>query len=245
MLGWGPEGHRLVARIADSQLTPAARDHVAAILAPGETLASLASWADEIRRTRRDTGPWHYIDIPIEQNHVDMTRDCAKSDCVIAKIEDLRKVLEDPATQPVPRREALLFLVHFIGDMHQPLHSSDHHDQGGNEVHVVFHDRQTNLHSVWDSGLLGRMGAEDVLFQDLARDAQHHAKKWDKGTVVQWAEQSHKAAQKVAYGKLPKVASGTPLPLDAGYEKLADAVIRVQIEKAGDRLAALLNAALK
>ncbi len=102
LLGWGPEGYRLVACIADSQLTPAARDHVAAILAPGETLASLASWADEIRRTRRDTGPWHYIDIPIEQNHVDMARACAKSDCVIAKIEDLRKVLQDPASQPGP-----------------------------------------------------------------------------------------------------------------------------------------------
>src|SRR4051812_9590993 len=83
---WGPEGHSLVARIAEQQLTPAARARVLEILGPGKTMASVASWADEVRRARPETGPWHYIDIPIDKPHRDMARDCPKGDCVIVKI---------------------------------------------------------------------------------------------------------------------------------------------------------------
>jgi hypothetical protein len=243
--GWGPEGHRLVARIAWEQLTPEARERVSAILAPGETLASIASWPDEVRRSRPKTEPWHYVNIPVDQPHLDMARDCPKSDCVVAKIADLRKTLEDPAAAARERREALLFLVHLIGDLHQPLHASDHHDRGGNLVRVQFFKRRSNLHSVWDSGLLGRMESEDQLFPALSRDSARHRKKWDKGTVEDWAEQSHKAAQKVVYGKLPQAAGDSPLALGADYERLADPLVRRQIEKAGARLAAVLNASLR
>ena len=244
-LAWGPEGHSLVARIADVQLTPAARARVAAILAPGQSMASIASWADEVRRSRPETANWHFIDIPIDQPHLDMARDCPKDDCVIGKIADLRKTLMDPATPPGQQREALMFLVHFIGDMHQPLHCSDNRDRGGNGVRVVFHERQTNLHSVWDSGLLGRLAPADQLFPALSEESLRRKKKWSKGTVEQWAEQSHHAAQKVTYGRLPKVAPGTPVPLDAQYEKIADPLIREQLEKAGARLARVLNETLR
>jgi hypothetical protein len=244
-LAWGPEGHSLVARIADAQLTPAARARVAAILAPGQTMASIASWADEVRRSRPDTAPWHYIDIPIDQPRLNMARDCPKGDCVIAKIADLRKTLLNPATPAAEQREALMFLVHFIGDMHQPLHCSNDGDRGGNGVRVVFHDRQMNLHSVWDSGLLSRLAPADELFPALSEESMRQRKKWRKGTVEQWAEQSHQAAQKVVYGLLPKVPAGTPIPLDAEYEKIAGPLVREQIEKAGARLAAVLNKTLR
>jgi hypothetical protein len=244
-LAWGPEGHSLVGRIAETQLTPAAHARVSAILAPGETLASIASWADEVRRSRPETGAWHFIDIPIHQAHLDMTRDCPNGQCVIAKIADLRKKLRDPSTPPDQRREALMFLVHFVGDMHQPLHCSDNDDKGGNGVRVVFFDRPTNLHSVWDSGLLGRMGPADELFREWSAESLRHAKKWRKGTVEQWAEESHRAAQKVIYGRLPKVPAGTPEPLGLDYEKTADPLVRKQVEKAGARLAAVLNETLQ
>ena len=98
-----------------------------------------------------------------------------------------------------------MFLVHFVGDMHQPLHCSDNKDKGGNDVKLDFFGRTSNLHSVWDSGLLGRMGQEDALFAQFSKDlTEKRARKWGKGTVYTWAEQSHKAAQKVVYGKLPK-----------------------------------------
>jgi hypothetical protein len=89
------------------------------------------------------------------------------------------------------------------------------------------------------------MGTEDQLFSPLSRESARRAGKWSKGTVDDWAEGAHKAAQKTVYGRLPKVAAGTPVPIDAAYEKKADPLIREQIEKAGARLAAVLNTALR
>jgi len=239
--GWGVEGHNLVARLAAAHLTPAAAARVAEILGPGTTMASISSWADQIRRERAPTGPWHYIDILIVNKHLDMTRDCPTGDCVITKIAEFRKVVVDPAATPVQRREALMFLVHFVGDMHQPLHCSDNHDKGGNDVKMEVFGRASNLHSAWDSGFLGRMGQEDALFARYSADlTPKKAKNWGKGSVENWAEQSHKAGVKVVYGKLPK-----PPAVNAEYERRAASVIDTQIEKAGARLAAVLNATLK
>jgi hypothetical protein len=245
LFGWGTEGHDLIARIAEAQLTPAVRAKVNEILGPNVSMGSVASWADEVRRSRAETGSWHYIDIPIDKPHLDMTRDCAKGDCVIKKIEDFEVILHDPNTPTVQRREALMFLIHFVGDMHQPLHDSDNKDKGGNDVHVVYKGRNMNLHSLWDSGLLGNMGKEDELFPLYEQDSARHARKWAKGSVEDWSEQSHKEAVKVTYGKLPKTEKGTPVTITAVYESKADPVIRIQIEKAGARLARVLNDALK
>jgi hypothetical protein len=138
-----------------------------------------------------------------------------------------------------------MFLIHFIGDMHQPLHCADNKDKGGNDVKVEFFGKPTNLHSVWDSGLLGRMGSQDRLFGRLLTESAGHAKKWSKGTVEDWAEEAHKAAQKTVYGRLPKVAAGAPVPIGAAYEKKADPLIREQLEKAAARLAMVLNTTLR
>jgi hypothetical protein len=244
--GWGPEGHNLVARLAAAHLTPAATARVAEILGPSVTLQSIASWPDQIRRERVATSPWHYIDIPIDKPHLDMARDCPKGECVIAKIEDFKKVVADPAATPVQRREALIFLVHFVADMHQPLHCSDNKDKGGNDVKLDFFGRNSNLHSLWDSGLLQRMGDEETLFTQYSKDlTEKRAKKWGKGTVESWAEQSHKAAQKVVYGMLPRAPAGGQVKIDAAYEHLADPIIKDQIERAGARLARVLNTTLR
>ncbi len=149
-LAWGPEGHNLVARIAEAQLTPVARAKVQEILGPNVSMTSIASWADQVRRQRAESSPWHYVDIPIDKPHLDMARDCAKGACVVAQIEADEAALRDPATPTLQRRESLMFLIHFIGDMHQPLHSADNKDKGGNDVHVIFFDRPANLHSTWD-----------------------------------------------------------------------------------------------
>jgi len=240
---WGPEGHNLVARLAAAHLNPAAAAQVKAILGPGASPASVSSWADQVRSSRRETAPWHFIDILITQPHLDMTRDCPKGECVIAKIEDYRRIVADAAATPEQRNEALRFLVHFVGDMHQPLHCADNNDRGGNEVRVDFFGRNMNLHSVWDSGLLGRMPPEDELFAQLSKHlTEGRARKWGKGGPRDWAEEIHKTAVKVIYGKLPKTV---PVTITADYEKIADAVVKQQLERAGARLAATLNAALK
>jgi len=241
---WGPEGHRLVARIAELELTGKAKTQIAAILGPGQSIADIASWADEIRRSRPDTGPWHYVDIPLSARHLDMARDCPKGQCIAASLEGFEAVLKDPQATPERRKEALLFVVHFVGDLHQPLHSIDNHDKGGNDVKVVFHDRPTNLHSVWDSGLLNQLPKEPELFAKFDEQAEHHRKKWSKGSVEDWIEQSHRLAQKMTYAKLPKPGADGVIVLNAAYEQTADGVIAEQIEKAGVRLAAVLNVCL-
>ena len=242
---WGPEGHALIARIAEAQLTPGVHAKVVDILGPDKTMVSVASWADEVRHARPASGPWHYVDIPYNAAHLDLARDCAKEGCVVVEIAELRRKVHDPATPPTERREALMFLIHFVGDMHQPLHAIDRDDKGGNGVEVEFAGRHGNLHAVWDSGLLRRIGSEDQLFPALSKDSARHARKYAKGTVAQWAEQSHKVARKVAYGKLPKTEPGTAVVLDAAYEKAADPVILHQIALAGARLANVLNAELQ
>ena len=139
-----------------------------------------------------------------------------------------------------------MFIVHFVGDMHQPLHCADNKDKGGNDVKLDFFGRTSNLHSVWDSGLPGRMGDEEALFTELNADlTPKRAKKWGKGTVEDWAEQAHKAAQKTVYGKLPTAPAGGQVKVDTAYEQAAGPLIKHQLEKAGARLAIVLNTSLK
>jgi hypothetical protein len=240
---WGVEGHRLVARIAEGLLTDAANAKVQTALAPGESIDALASWADDVRRTRKETEPWHYIDIPILSNGLDMKRDCPAGDCIIAKIEEFRKVWGDPSVPRERRREALLFLVHFVGDLHQPLHCATANDKGGNDVKLSFDSQNTNLHSLWDSGLLRRMPEEEQLLMVLCRDlTAKRMKKWSRGTVEDWAEESFRAAQRAVYHNLSQTAEGAIEP-GTSYEQQAETVIRRRLEQAGVRLAAILNEA--
>jgi S1/P1 Nuclease len=246
---WGPEGHRIIGELAEELLSPSARARVAATLGPGKTLASVSNWADDIRQERPETAPWHYIDIPIGSPRLNMARDCAKRDCVIAKIEDFEHILQAGSGTLESRREALMFLTHFVEDLHQPLHCSDNHDRGGNDVAVEFLGMPTNLHSLWDSGLLGNMGPEDRLLQSISSGLTPGTiGKLSRGDVKDWAEESHHIAQTVVYGRLPRdrfVSKGSPLKLDEGYERAADPVIRLQLQRAAARLAKLLNATLK
>jgi hypothetical protein len=245
LFGWGVEGHRLVARLALEHLTPVAAARVKEILGPNDTLVSVSSWADQVRNSRKETAPWHFINIPISQSRLDMKRDCPNQQCVIAKIEEFRVKVGNRAIPVAERKEMLMFLVHFIGDMHQPLHCSNNKDKGGNDVRLEFFGRPSNLHSVWDSGVLGRMGAEDALFGDLSKDlAGKRYRQLAKGNVRKWAVESHREAQLAVYGGLPKGHTGA-LKLDGVYEQPAERVVREEIERAGARLARVLNSSLK
>jgi hypothetical protein len=239
---WGPEGHRLVARIAQNLLTPETAARIQATLAPDETIAARASWADEVRRERKETEPWHFIDIEITGSGLDMRRDCPNHDCVLAKITEFRKLWKDPTASRETRREALLFLVHFAGDMHQPLHCADNHDKGANDVQVEFLGEAQNLHRLWDSGVLNKMPPEEMLFARLRQSiTPERQTEWSRGTVEDWAVESFHAAQKVVYGNLPKVPAGGPSHLGEAYQHAAETVIEQRIAQAGVRLAAILN----
>ena len=243
-LAWGSEGHRIIAEIAEQYLQPETARQVRDLLAieNDTSLADVATWADQIRRQRSETAPWHFVDIPISAPAYDPARDCPRGDCVVAKIEQLTTTLGDRAAAPRDRLEALKFVVHFVGDIHQPLHASDNNDRGGNGVRVEFMGRRTNLHAVWDTGILAPAvnGDERAYALDLAKQiTPADVSAWQTGTPEQWANESHAIAVKVIYGELWH--RGT---LPASYEGAALPIVNVQLEKAGLRLAAVLIRAL-
>jgi len=239
---WGPEGHRLVGRIAQTLLTPDAEARVEATLLPGESIASMASWADDVRPARKETENWHFIDIEITGSGLNMGRDCPRGDCVLAKIAEFRKTWRDPKASPVDRREALLFLIHFVGDMHQPLHCADNHDRGGNDTRVEFEGDRMNLHRLWDSALLDHMPAEDSLFDAWSNAITPDERaEWSRGRVEDWAGESFHIAKVMVYGGAFLAPKGQFPELGDNYERAADRTVEQQIEKAGVRLAAILN----
>ena len=115
---------------------------------------AVASWADEYRSDHPETGPWHFVDIPLADSKIDMARECPNGDCIIAKTEHLLAVLRDPNVDKDAKGQALRFVIHFLGDMHEPLHDEDNGDEGGNRRDVIFDGHPDNLHWVWDTGLL-------------------------------------------------------------------------------------------
>lgn len=151
---WGADGHRLIAEHAVTRLSPAARTEVERLLAlePGATLASVSTWADEVRSPT--TAAWHYLNFPRDADcRYDGDRMCLQENCVVGAIARQLVVLASDA--PDERRLlALKYVVHFVGDVHQPLHAGFADDRGGNTHQLQAFGRGTNLHALWDSAML-------------------------------------------------------------------------------------------
>lgn len=275
-LAWGPNGHAIVADIAEDKLTPATSAAVHALLASGgyQSLDQIASWPDTIGHLPADKGgepdslPWHYVDIPLKADAYDPQRDCPHDACVLAKIPEFAHILADRTQDQAVRLRALKFLVHFVGDIHQPLHAEDNDDKGGNLVKVTYFGyaggpRGLNLHSVWDESIidheLSLVVAPDYSI-DFAKAraaagpletaiTPAETAAWTPADIggavashsLEWALESHSLAATVAYAKLP---AGNPAPLADAYEAEAWPVVRTRLEQAGVRLGALLNALL-
>jgi hypothetical protein len=250
---WGTEGHSIVAEIAQRQLTPAAAAKVRDILGGNISLASVASWPDDVRLARPKTSNWHFVDIPLESGDYVPTRDCkespTKGDCAIKAIERNTKRLTDATASPLERKEALMFLVHFVGDLHQPLHTVKEF-VGGNLLKVSFFvdplqkkRDNTNLHVVWDSLLIKARfydwGSCVAMLVDTWMPGKNLAE-LAKGSPVEWALEAHQIAKDVAFNE---VEQGDEL----GKEYLAAAapLVDQQLALAGIRLGRILNETLK
>lgn len=240
---WGREGHEVVALVAERYMTESAKTTASELL-DGSSIESISDWADDYRREHRETAPWHYIDCPLADPRIDMARDCPHGDCVVAKTEQFLAVLRDTAASRGAKAEALKYVVHFIGDLHQPLHDEDNGDKGGNARQVVFHGHPDNLHWVWDTGLLQHLGRNPrALAADLDRRITgQDLDEWERGSILDWANEAHQIARAVAYGDL---GSGNPTSITTAYEQEVDPTVELQLERAGVRLAWLLNGALK
>lgn len=275
---WGDQGHMIVAAISQKSLNDKAKARVAKLIAAdkdglsAKDYVSRATWADRYRDSDRNTTKirynatrqWHFVDINIDTPDFDAacfghpslggavaSKGPAKS-CVVDKIEQFRAELADPATSKQECLLAFKFILHFVGDLHQPLHASDRKDQGGNSKWVQFGSKKSvvKLHSYWDS-LPKDIGSVDGATKALTKQFDGKKKEWMAGTPAQWAQGSFDKAKSFAYD-LPKKTftkviekkKQTVFPLSPTYEKNAADVAREQLAKGGMRLALVLNEAL-
>jgi hypothetical protein len=247
---WGGLGHRLVGELAERQLSPQVREQVRVLLREEKepTLAGVASWPDEVRDqpTYAWTAPLHYVNIRDKACRFDAKRDCRGGHCVVSAIPRYTRTLSDPALSPAERAEALKFLVHFVGDIHQPLHSGHRPDKGGNEFQVSLRWRNaprrgTNLHSIWDHFLLASANESETAYAQrlAALPAPEVPTAFDLAAASRrWAEESCALTDRGGFypprpGKLPE-----------DYLERMRPLAEARVHLAAIRLAGLIETAL-
>ncbi len=248
---WGRQGHRLVALIAEQHLTPVALQNVRALLGT-ETLGDVSSWADTYRPMETQTAGWHYVNIPADADTYNRDRDCPVQpgvtrgsandvwrDCVVDRILFFETRVADPHLDPPDRAIALKYLVHFIGDLHQPMHTYGPFEGGNGITTVTFGATACgrypcSLHSAWDSGLIQHRGLSTSAYDSVLEkeiSTTHEVAGMDD--PVAWAAESNAA---VAAALLPVGGA-----VDEAYYAREIPVVDHLLELAGLRLAAVLN----
>ncbi|HXA77792.1 MAG TPA: S1/P1 nuclease [Candidatus Acidoferrales bacterium] len=246
--GWGCQGHEIVALIAEAHLNPRARAIALKILADGPISPTLSryckepgldpfvdssTWPDDIRTIRPDGSPWHFIDIPRGASESDIAKYCPPAtSCITGALADQLAILRNSNSSAQTRADALRFIIHFLGDIHQPLHDITNNDRGGNCVPVAFFNRMPketnptlenynpNLHGVWDVDILERSMNGQTPQQaadDLDHKFQAQIQNWQSQppNFVSWAWEGHQLGERIVYGQLPvEIAIETPRPVD-------------------------------
>ena len=250
-LAWSRQGHQLVGEVAERQLSPAALAEVQALLAdePEPSLAGVSTWADEIRAAKNPLGElskrWHYINIPGKDCDYVPARDCPGGDCVIGAINAQARVLADRSQPKQARVEALKFLVHFVGDAHQPMHAGYPHDRGGNNHQLHYHGKGspegegTNLHGVWDYWIVQSAGLDNAAYTDrlMALPASADTAIGADNPARAWTLESCRLIQSEAlYPRERRISDD--------YFSQHRPVAEMRLRLAGDRLAQLLETML-
>ncbi len=246
---WGPVGHRAVADLAERQLDAKALAEVRRLLKPVDerNLADVATWPDEIRNDPtkkdlwKDTSPLHYINFRDKTCVYVPPRDCPDGKCVVGGLQKYVAILGDRHRSDAERLDALRFVVHFVGDIHQPLHAGYRDDKGGNDVQVRFEGKGENLHKVWDSGLLGTRDLRWKAYADTLA-AEGPVKLPEPiapldNPYAQWAEESCRITRD--FGVYPNGRDISPV-----YIKTNLPIAERRLREAGKRLAVLLNKTL-
>jgi hypothetical protein len=251
---WGPEGHRIVADIAETRLTPNARVQVKELLG-NDDLPAVAIWADEIKGERPETYSWHFVDIPMDASGFSEKRDCFRPDekhpytlqdhhnCVVDRTTIFKQILGDGNAPRQDRIEALKFLVHFVGDVHQPMHAIGE-AHGGNGIHVSeFGSTQCgrspcNPHFAWDTGLIEHVGISEKRYVARLNEliASRKLSVQAGGTPAEWANESFSLAKKVWMNDGGAV--------DETYFENVIGIVNRRLALAGIRLAREINQAL-
>lgn len=238
---WYDKGHRIVALIAQRNLSAEARKEIADILSGSTTLADAAMWPDHEGRSIRDFDPLHYVSISEDAGGYDQERDCPERNCMVEALNWFSAVVADKNAPIIMRRLALRFVAHLVGDMHQPLHAGRVADRGGVEIVVSYKDQTTNLHYFWDKNLVDLETGEEQEIADrlTAALASEDGLKWEAGDPAQWTNESLMLVRSHAYN------TGHSVELTEDYVEKARPIVRNRITQAGIRLAWLLNNTLK
>lgn len=251
---WGPEGHRVVADLARHYLNAKARRSVVQLLGDDD-LASISNWADEIRANRHETYGWHFVDIPWKAGGFSEARDCYKPrgrdpasfsdhhNCIVDRIEMFEQVLADPRASRVDRVEALKFMVHLVGDVHQPLHAVGR-ARGGNDIYIVQFgssrcgSRACDLHGAWDFGLVEHTHQGEQEYAEYLEKlvTSQHLERQTGGKPEDWANESFRLAHEVWLNDGQAV--------DQSYYRRNIPIVDQRLALAGLRLARILNDAL-
>jgi S1/P1 Nuclease len=240
---WGREGHRALALIAEKHLSRKAAAQVKDLLGD-KSIADVASWADEVRNQPeyKGTGPWHFVNLPLGMGYADFQQALKAKDEPNAyqALELNLKLLRDKKQPREKRIDALKFVVHLVGDIHEPMHVSRAEDKGGNDIQLQFQGEGSNLHRMWDSGLIHAHGLSD---DRLAAENDHpdHVSRlgWENSAVEQWLFESYLLSTQ-QYAEVPNGST-----LDAEYYKKHIGEVQLRLQQGGIRLAQVLNETLK
>ena len=232
---WGPTGHRVVGEIAQDYLKPKTKRKLKKLLKK-KSMAFLSTFADEIKSDRKfnEYYSWHYINMPMDSNYTDSEKN-PKGD-LYTGIETCKKVIKNKNSSDAEKIFYLKMLIHFIGDLHQPLHIGLKEDKGGNDFKVQWHYDDTNLHSVWDSKMIDFY---DMGYQELTDNADElsraEVKSLQEGSLLDWVDEMHELTREV-YSSAEKDEN-----LRYRYSYKYFPVVRSQLQKGGIRLAKALN----
>ena len=236
---WGVVGHRAVAKIAENHLSGKAKQQIAQLLGT-ERVPLVSTWADEARYSPEwsFTAPWHFINLPDNLNNEQFATQVKgmKEPNAYLALQQNMAVLKDPNKTKEEKVVALKFVIHIVGDVHQPMHVSRAEDQGGNKILVKYQGKDSNLHSLWDSGLVEYEGCT---YSEMAKAFDHaggaQIKQWQKADPVQWLFESYQISQQL-YGEAAKSTS-----FDYRYTPAHLPTVEERILQAGIRLAGVLN----
>lgn len=232
---WGKTGHRVVGQIAQKYLTSRAKRQISKLL-DGHSLAFVANYGDDIKSDPQYKmfGPWHYVDFPMGTTYENAEKN-DKGDLITG----INKCLEILNNENSPKDEKVFYLkmlVHFMGDLHQPLHVGLAEDKGGNDFQVRWFNEGSNLHTVWDSSMID---SYQMSYTELAKNAdklsKEEIKDIQKGSLKDWMYDSRSLFENI----YDTAEVGQKL----GYQYMYDYmdVVRLQLQKAGIRLAEILN----
>ena len=243
---YGYIGHKIIALIAEQYLTETTKNKINQLLTD-ESMSDVAGWADVVRNTtHKHTSTYHYVNIPISNISYSKENHCNEG-CIIEAMEMYKAVLLDQQADYQEKIEALKFIIHFAGDIHQPLHCGDNHDRGGNDYKVIFLGDSLsnkekgwtyNLHNIWDTHILATRNLNEHEYMEYLNKKTNlkQFKKYTDMNFVEWAEESAVYSRDYAYALFEKQGI-----VDEKYNKKALKIIDKQLITAGYRLAHLLN----